>query len=89
MDKMLSKTMLKTLEYIKEHGNVITRYQGGFWAEVGWHPYERPWFNTNTIQALVERGYLSYTQWKESRRYNERFPIEATLTELGIVHCNS
>ena len=32
-----------------------------------------PWFGASTVDALVSRGLMSYTEWRDSRK--GRFPI--------------
>lgn len=79
----LSPTMEACLEYIRdEGGGAIERYQGGFWASPGGsHPQasHRLHYGTNTVQALVSRGRLQYTEWKENR--TGCFPVRAEIVK--------
>lgn len=81
MTTKLSATMEECLRYIgDEGGGAIERYQGGCWASPGGpHPYNKPrtsW-EPSTIKALVTRGRLEFTEWKEGR--GGRFPIRAAI----------
>ena len=82
MAKPLSATMVCALDDIQEHGGEIVRYQGGYWSwrDVARRPHDGvPEFSygTNTIHALVTRGELEYSEWKENRR--GKFPIAARV----------
>ena len=71
--KGLSKTMREVFATVAANGGEIHRYPGGFWCV----PSDRSrTFGTTTIQALVSRGYLSYSKWHEGAT---RFPIAAAL----------
>lgn len=81
--KPLSATMAVTLAEITLRGGKIVRHQGGYWTEPGatpraviGHPFDW-WAGTRTIEALVRRGELEYTEWKDGR--GGRFPVAADL----------
>ena len=71
----LSPSMREALFFVEKHAGRIRRYPGGFWTNP--EKYEQPTFGTKTIEALVTRGYLFYSEWKQGRR--GIFPIEAKL----------
>lgn len=73
----LTATMHDAVAYAQKHGGKMVRYPGGFWAREGWKGFERPWFGSPTVNALVDRGVTEFTNWKEGKR--SRFPIEAKL----------
>lgn len=73
----LSPTMQEALEFVKNHGS-IHRHPGGYWNREGDHSFTfTGGFGASTINALVKRGHLTYTEWKEGR--NGRFPIKAEV----------
>lgn len=74
MNPELSHEMQWCLQNIKLSGGTITRYPGGFWRPDG---EGKPSFGTTTIEALVKRGRLEYSEWKES--HGRKFPIKASL----------
>lgn len=76
----LSPTMQDAVEFARQHGNKLIRLPGGFWCREGLTRWERPWFGTTTVEALVKRGVAEYTKWQEGR---SRFPIEMTLKETA------
>lgn len=71
-----SKRMSACLEFIHSKcAGEIHRHPGGFWrAKDTWNGDS---FGTSTIEALVARGLLQYSQWQEGR--NGRFPIAAKI----------
>jgi hypothetical protein len=73
----LSPVMSKALDRIQKAGGYTVRTAGGYWwpGEVRSH-----WFGTSTVAALVKRGVLNYTEWKEGHNY--KFPIRADLVAL-------
>lgn len=78
----ISATMAAALAMAHEHGGTLTRYQGGFWSWSG-APRDHngipvEWFNTSTIEALVKRRRLQYSEYKQGHRH--RFPVTVTLT---------
>lgn len=81
MSKKISATMAIALGLAHEHRGYLVRYVGGFWSWEGaprdhnGHPID--YVGTSTIESLVKRGELQYTEWKEGR--GGKFPIIATL----------
>lgn len=71
----LSPTMLLCLEACRGWGGSIHRHPGGYWGDSALRLHES--FGTSTVDGLVKRGQLEYTQWQEGR--NGRFPIRATI----------
>jgi hypothetical protein len=79
--KPLSAVMAGVLADIIDRGGVVVRHQGGYWTYPGAVPHGRhrwDWYcGTTTIEALVARGELTYTEWRDGRR--GRFPIKASI----------
>lgn len=75
----LSQKMQQALSYARQNGGSLRRYQGGYWAIEHWRWHEWPWFGTSTVEALVSRGVMSYSEWVEGR--NGRFPVAAVVVE--------
>lgn len=75
---MISKTMRIAIELAKEHGGKLTRYPGGFWGGPDWNGERH--VGTTTIEALVKRGMMTYTNYQTGRD-RRPFPIEATLVQ--------
>lgn len=75
----LSPTMQDAINFANEHGGTLTRYPGGFWCKSGLNGWTRPWFGTTTIEALVKRGRMEYTEWFEGSR--AKFPVAAKVTQ--------
>lgn len=73
--------MQQLVDYMRKHGGKVYRHPGGFWGHQQWSAHDRLWFGTSSVDALVSRGVATYTEWKEGRRGNGRFPIEATLSK--------
>lgn len=76
MDR-LSLTMQDALDYAIEHGGKLKRFPGGFWCRGDLEAWSRPWFGTTTVDALVTRGRMAYTDWVEGK--HGRFPVEASI----------
>lgn len=80
MKKQISATMATALAMAHQHGRIV-RYVGGYWApdkaprDHRGNPVDN--VGTSTIESLVLRGRLIYSEWKEGR--NGRFPIAAIL----------
>ncbi len=77
-----SATMAAAMLEIKDRGGRIVRHQGGYWTEIGakmqaqGSPFD--WYlSTPTVEALVKRGTLKYTEEREGR--HGKFPIAAEL----------
>lgn len=73
----LSITMENSLQIIANHDGYVRRYPGGFWR---CHDYDSS-LATPTIEALVKRKLLEYSDWKDGR--NGRFPVAAIITDAG------
>lgn len=76
MTNDLSPTMNHAVVLAMRNNGKITRFPGGFW--IASDKWSQPQFGTPTIQALVSRGVMKYTQWQEGK---SRFPIEATVIQ--------
>jgi len=77
----LSPTMKSALHEIYSHGGIVERRPGGYWTwpqclSNGGVPIT--YFGTSTIEALVAREKLIYTNHQMGRR--GQFPIEATVS---------
>ena len=84
--KPLSAVMAGVLVDIIDHGGIVVRHQGGFWSYPGCtrNNGRLDWYcGTTTIEALVARGDLVYTEWKEGRR--GKFPIRAQRLEDALI----
>ena len=78
MAKPLSATMAIALAEALDHGGKLVRHAGGFWTYPNCPRYPHngypEWYiGASTIKALVARGELVYTEWKQGRNHN--FPI--------------
>ena len=65
-----------------EHGGKLERMPGGFWIYRGakLNGGVPEWYvGTSTVQALVKRGAMEYSEHKESR--GGRFPIAAQIVK--------
>lgn len=82
MKRKLSVEMVMALAYATEHGNKFVRHSDRFWADENWNN-SHEYFGTTTIQALVSRGYATYTKFQERKSRNNPFPVEATLTDFN------
>ncbi len=84
--KSLSVTMAAALIDTKQRGGMLARRPGGFWTVPGL-PYLGTtihyefYVSTPTINALVARGKMEFTEWMEGR--NGRFPVAVKLVENG------
>lgn len=80
----ISPTMKECLEYAELHGNVLRRYQGGFWAKRGWQGPRvgGSWFGSATVNALIDRGLAEVTEWQEGR--SSRFPIQVATLKVQL-----
>ncbi len=81
MTKEISATMAICLAMAHDHGGKLTRYVGGYWSWKGvarnqnGNPIE--YAGTSTVEALVSRKRLTYSDWKDGR--NGRFPIAVEI----------
>lgn len=78
----LTAPMAIALDETVAHGGKLIRHQGGYWSWPGCPRREHDgmpeeWFGTTTIDALVDRGRLQYTEYKDGRGH--RFPIVAEV----------
>jgi hypothetical protein len=75
--------MSNALALARHHGGRLVRYVGGYWsfenAPKTWRGNPVEYAGSNTIDALVRRGRLEYTEWKEGRKF--RFPIAVKIKE--------
>jgi hypothetical protein len=74
----ISKKMQQAMLYALANGGKLCRCRGGFWAMENWRKGQPPWFGTSTVKALVTRGLMSYTEWREGRK--DRFPVAAVVS---------
>lgn len=79
--------MQACVDFAKENGGHLHRHQGGFWAKqdasftsVG---SKDTWFGATTIEALVLRGQMEYTDFVTSRAYG-KFPVRASVINKTI-----
>lgn len=84
----MTATQAIALAEIIERGGAIVRQAGGFWTMPGavktaiiGVPFDW-WLGTRTVDGLVRRGALRYTQWKDGR--GGRFPIEARVIDSKL-----
>jgi hypothetical protein len=78
-DREISKKMQQAMLYAMSNGGKLRRYRGGFWAFESWHEGQYPWFDGSTVEALVSRGLMAHTEWREGR--NGNFPIAVVVLE--------
>lgn len=80
----MSSTMAYVLGETIEHGGELVRHIGGYWSWRGCprrsHDGVPEWYaGTSTVQALVDRKQLEYSEWKEGRKVT--FPVAARVTK--------
>jgi hypothetical protein len=75
----VSKKMQQAMLYALVNGGKLRRYRGGFWAMENWRHGQLPWFGTSTVEALVSRGLMSYSEWRDGRK--GRFPVAAVVSK--------
>ncbi len=82
MKTEISAPMAICLAMAHDHGGKLVRYIGGYWSwehapkhQHNGNPVE--YAGTSTVEGLVKRGRLKYTEWKEGR--GGKFPIAAEL----------
>lgn len=70
-DMQLSKKQIEVIERSKTHGRRLVRQKGGYWTFAGTPLIKKngsvvpEWYcSTNTIFALVRRGYIDMIDWK-------------------------
>ena len=74
--------MAAALAVANEHGGRLIRHAGGFWSWPGCPRHSHNGlpeesFGTTTIQALVDRGQLTYSQWQDGR--GGAFPVAVEI----------
>lgn len=85
----ISATMAEALATAHEHGGMLERRAGGFWTYPKCPCSERrsdvpTWYvAAGTVQALVTRGELEYTQHRETGW--GKFPVIASIPK-GKLH---
>ena len=77
-EKPITATMAACLAYAHDHDGILHRYEGGRWAKRGWSGCSEK-FNASTVQGLVDRGEMEYTEWKAGT--HAPFPIVAKMTK--------
>ena len=73
----ISATMAAALALAMEHGGKLSRHSGGYWSYAGWRHGNGEYFGTTTIESLVARGRLRYSQWRDGR--SGQFPVEVEV----------
>ena len=74
----LTATMVEALDEAMKAGGRLVRHQGGYWTPPGvtmrggGSPFDW-WASTPTINALVARGRMHFTELREGR--NGSFPV--------------
>ena len=85
MPKKLSKTMQSCLEKLGKH-EVFIRESGGFWTAKNttraiWAGKEQTYpdwyFNWNTIEALIKRGYVRVAKTKQG--HSGEYAVEVQI----------
>ena len=78
--------MARALAGALEHGGTLERLPGGFWTYPGVrlldldHSGFPEWYvNASTVEALIKRGDLIYTKWRQSG--GVRLPIAAAVAK--------
>lgn len=86
----LTGTMRAAVVFAHQRGDELVRFPGGFWSHAGWRQSEGVadfrvrddrWFGASTVQALVKRGAMEYTEHAGSA---SKFPVRARLTAVGL-----
>lgn len=84
--KPLTATMVACIDDMREAGGEFVRYQGGYWAARNGpracDGIPRPNYGSSTVQAIIDRGEATYTEWRDGR--NGRFPIAIKLTSALV-----
>jgi hypothetical protein len=92
--KEISREMQRALDAAIAGGDgTLIRHPGGFWspsnADLGSDGIPRPYFGTTTVEGLVRRKRMTYTDWKEAGHHNLRkktrtgstFPVKAIIVD--------
>lgn len=79
--KALSPAMRKAIDMARQHVVLEKNVYVGRWCWPGWHLgiSQNPGFDSRTIQALVDRGLMEYTEWRQGPYPGA--PAEVKLTE--------
>ncbi len=59
----------------------------GYWTWQGcpWNgSAPQQYFGTTTVDGLVRRGYLHYSQWRRKTKRHGQFPIEVEIVETRV-----
>lgn len=82
--KEISALMAAALAMASEHNGELVRYVGGYWSfrgcpknSTGGSPVE--YFGTSTIEGLVARKRLEYSEWRDGRA--GKFPVAAKIVQ--------
>lgn len=59
----LSPEMARCLDFVRRHEGQIYRHNGGYWAAKEWRSGTGESFRATTVEALVLRGMLEYSDW--------------------------
>jgi hypothetical protein len=82
--KPLSATMAEALGETVRLGGELIRLQGGYWTYPNCprsNGFPDWYAGASTIQALVDRGEMEFTEWRDGR--HGRFPIRVKATPRG------
>lgn len=82
---MLSESMKKTLDFLKEK-EILYKYMGGYWAEQGLShdDFSDPYKNkpdhvsTRSLKALERRGLVNFTDFEDRGHGEVPVRVEAT-----------
>lgn len=85
----ISGTMAAALATAYEHGGELIHYVGGFWSWRGCPRHSHngnpeEYFGTTTIEGLVARQRMAYTEWKEGRAVRIEIAAKADLGRITI-----
>lgn len=73
----LTATMWRALNHAVCNGGILERRPGGFWMLPSADYLKATSFGTPTVEALVKRGRMEYSEWKDGKR--GKFPIRAQV----------
>ena len=80
IDRPLTTQQTAALAMAVDHGGKLIKFSGAYWTFPGCPHSGHPWnehYRSTTIEALVRRGHLQYTQWVKGPGL--RFPVAASL----------
>lgn len=87
MGRKLSVPMACALAETIDRGGQLVRREGGFWTKPG-EPYNSrgpayAWYiGTNTVRALVGRGYFEETAWRTG--HDGRYAIQVQIVTAAL-----